>query len=460
MAMKSRQLRRVENNHEPSRQSRLHQKKIPYFGIAGATLFVLGVGYLGYGFHAVVDASASTQHVMRQSKTIKEVYGQGAQGKAESKARADFDKLYNKYMKKDGSTVKDSAARINLSDVDRMKKLSDKTGVYYVDSYRDKTKIITLISGIQNDYVNLWAKGKVNQVVAEKTSPSMIYDFNASHYNELQTLLSIDGDIQYPTEIISKMQLLGADAADVERLLHKFSIYFTFPTSSSAWQVTHAYDTTVQSSLQQDYDNLMFKWKGLYFLPDLLTASSATGHKNEVKRQEVADANAMIASIKAASEASLRAKSESERIASSIAQSEKDASEQSSRDEVSRSESAKSSSEQAERDASSIAASQSARESSLAEEESRLASEASERSRESASKPSASSSSSESSSSSSIVETMPNYIGRDVSLAKAWANQHGLTIKLVPTTDGTYLKNQIVSQTQSGKVVTITYFDN
>lgn len=395
------------------------------------SLLSVGVGFLMYGGYQTYLASSSTQHIMKQSKGIKDVYGQGAKGKEEHQNRIVFDKIYYKYVKADDSTLVNVDHAIPVSLSKKLTTLAKKTGMYYTDSYSDKAKEFALYTSIQNDYIALWEKNKVNHVFAKDVRPSAIYLFNSNHYNDLQTLLAINPNNQYPIWMTSQMQAMGNDAIKVENLMQSVSNYFDFPTSTKAWYVTHSFTSGTQSDLLSAYDNLGYKWKILSFLPALLDASTAAGLKNQDMQQKLNDANAKIASIKAASIASSQAKAESE----SIASSEKAASEASSK----ASESAKSSQS---KDASSNSNSNN--------DSSSKASDTSQSSNNA-------SSSSQSQSSDSSDE-MPNYVGRSVDIAIAWAKQHNVRLMTQPLTSGNYADREIISQSKNGDTYYISYY--
>lgn len=394
------------------------------------SLLSVGVGFLMYGGYQTYLASSSTQHIMKQSKGIKDVYGQGAKGKEEHQNRIAFDKIYYKYVKADDSTLVnvDHAIPVLLSK--KLTTLAKKTGVYYTDSYSDKAKEFALYTSIQNDYIALWQKNKVNHVFAKDVRPSTIYLFNSNHYNDLQTLLAINPNNQYPIWMTSQMQAMGNDAIRVETLMQSVSNYFDFPTSTKAWYVTHSFTSGTQSDLLSAYDDLGYNWKILSFLPSLLDASTAAGLKNQDMQQKVNDANAKIASINAASIASSQAKAESE----SIASSEKAASEASSK----ASESAKSS--------------QSNDASSNSNSNNDSSSKSSDTSQSSNN---ASSSQSQSSDSS---NEMPDYVGRSVDIAIAWAKQHNVRLMTQPLTSGNYADREIISQSKNGDTYYISYY--
>lgn len=394
------------------------------------SLLSVGVGFLMYGGYQTYLASSSTQHIMKQSKGIKDVYGQGAKGKEEHQNRIAFDKIYYKYVKADDSTLVnvDHAIPVLLSK--KLTTLAKKTGVYYTDSYSDKAKEFALYTSIQNDYIALWQKNKVNHVFAKDVRPSTIYLFNSNHYNDLQTLLAINPNNQYPIWMTSQMQAMGNDAIRVETLMQSVSNYFDFPTSTKAWYVTHSFTSGTQSDLLSAYDDLGYNWKILSFLPSLLDASTAAGLKNQDMQQKVNDANAKIASINAASIASSQAKAESE----SIASSEKAASEASSKAR----ESAKSS--------------QSNDASSNSNSNNDSSSKSSDTSQSSNN---ASSSQSQSSDSS---NEMPDYVGRSVDIAIAWAKQHNVRLMTQPLTSGNYADREIISQSKNGDTYYISYY--
>ena len=394
------------------------------------SLLSVGVGFLMYGGYQTYLASSSTQHIMKQSKGIKDVYGQGAKGKEEHQNRIAFDKIYYKYVKADDSTLVnvDHAIPVLLSK--KLTTLAKKTGVYYTDSYSDKAKEFALYTSIQNDYIALWQKNKVNHVFAKDVRPSTIYLFNSNHYNDLQTLLAINPNNQYPIWMTSQMQAMGNDAIRVETLMQSVSNYFDFPTSTKAWYVTHSFTSGTQSDLLSAYDDLGYNWKILSFLPSLLDASTAAGLKNQDMQQKVNDANAKIASINAASIASSQAKAESE----SIASSEKAASEASSKAR----ESAKSS-------------------------QSNDASSNSNSNNDSSSKSSDTSQSSNNASSSQGQSSdssneMPDYVGRSVDIAIAWAKQHNVRLMTQPLTSGNYADREIISQSKNGDTYYISYY--
>lgn len=396
--------------------------------LSTVSLLSVGVGFLMYGGYQTYLASSSTQHIMKQSKGIKDVYGQGAKGKEEHQNRIMFDKIYYKYVKADDSTLVNTDLTIPLSLSKKLTALAKKTGVYYTDSYSDKAKEFAIYASIQNDYVALWQKNKVNHAFAKDVRPSTIYLFNSNHYNDLQTLLAINPNNQYPIWMTSQMQAMGNDAIKVETLMQSVSNYFDFPTSTKAWYVTHSFTSGTQSDLLSAYDDLGYNWKILSFLPALLDASTAAGLKNQDMQQRVNEANAKIASINAASIASSQAKAESE----SIASSEKAASEASSK----ASESAKSS---RSNDASSNSGSDSSPKSS------------------DASQSSSNASSSQSQSSDSSNE-MPNYVGRSVDIAIAWAKQHNVRLMTQPLTSGNYADREIISQSKNGDTYYISYY--
>lgn len=398
--------------------------------LSAVSLLSVGVGFLMYGGYETYLASSSTQHIMKQSKGIKDVYGQGKKGKEEHQNRITFDKIYYKYVKADDSTLVNTDHTIPLSLSKKLTVLAKKTGVYYTDSYSDKAKEFAIYTSIQNDYVALWQKNKVNHVFAKDVRPSTIYLFNSNHYNDLQTLLAINPNNQYPIWMTSQMQAMGNDAIKVETLMQSISNYFDFPTSTKAWYVTHSFTSGTQSDLLSAYDDLGYNWKILSFLPALLDASTAAGLKNQDMQQRVNEANAKIASINAASIASSQAKAESE----SIASSEKAASEASSK----ASESAKSSQSN---DASSNSGSDSSSKSS------------------DASQSSSNASSSQSQSSDSSNE-MPNYVGRSVDIAIAWAKQHNVRLMTQPLTSGNYADREIISQSKNGDTYYISYYQD
>lgn len=415
------------------------RKKVPWVRTIVFTLLVLGFGFLGYGGYEIYVASSGVQHVMKQSKTIKEVYGQGAKGQQEHQNRVTFDKLYYKYMKSDDSTLINVDKGIPKDVTTKLTTLSKSTGTYYQDSYVDKAKEFALVSSIQNDYISLWQKGHVKERFAKSTRPSTVYLFNANHYNDLQTLLAINANSQYPVWMTTQMQGIGNDAIKVESLIQGVSRYFNFPTLTKAWYVPHSYTTNIQSSLLSDYNSLGYKWNVLSFLPNLLEASSAAGSKNEEMQTKVDQANAQIASIRASSIASSEAKAASE----SIASSEKAASESSAK---SSSEAAESS-RRAEKDAESQSSSQNAN-----------SSRASSSEESSSSSIQSSSSSTSSSSSSSSSDDMPNYVGRSVELAIAWAQQHNVKLMTQIVNDGQHDDNEVISQSKNGDTYYVSYY--
>lgn len=403
--------------------------------LSTVSLLSVGVGFLMYGGYQTYIASSSTQHVMKQSKGIKDVYGQGAKGKEEHRNRATFDKIYYKYVKADDSSLVNTDVAIPSSLSKKLTALAKKTGVYYTDSYSDKAKEFAIYTSIQNDYIALWQKNKVNHVFAKDVRPSTIYLFNSNHYNDLQTLLAINPNNQYPIWMTSQMQSMGNDAIKVETLMQSVSKYFDFPTPTKAWYVTHNFTSGTQSGLLSAYDNLGYNWKILSFLPALLDASLAAGLKNEDMQQKVDDANAKIASINAASIASSQAKAKSE----SIASSEKAASEASSK----AIESAKNSQSN---DASSNSSSSSS------------SSDSSSKSSATSQSSSSSSSASSQSQSSDLSNEMPNYVGRSVDIAIAWAKQHNVRLMTQPLTSGNYADREIISQSKNGDTYYISYY--
>lgn len=404
--------------------------------LSTVSLLSVGVGFLMYGGYQTYLASSSTQHIMKQSKGIKDVYGQGVKGKEEHQNRITFDKIYYKYVKADDSTLVNTNNAIPVSLSKKLTALAKKTGVYYTDSYSDKAKEFAIYTSIQNDYIALWQKKNVNHVFAKDVRPSTIYLFNSNHYNDLQTLLAINPNNQYPIWMTSQMQAMGNDAIKVETLMHSVSNYFAFPTSTKAWYVTHSFTSGTQSNLLSEYDHLGYNWKILSFLPALLDASTAAGLKNQDMQQRVNAANAKIASINAASIASSQAKAESE----SIASSEKAASEASSK----ASESAKSSQSN---DASSNNSS-----SSSNNNNSNSSSKSSDASQ------SSSNVSSSQSQSSGLSDEMPNYVGRSVDIAIAWAKQHNVRLMTQPLTSGNYADREIISQSKNGDTYYISYY--
>lgn len=400
--------------------------------LSTVSLLSVGVGFLMYGGYQTYLASSSTQHIMKQSKSIKDVYGLGAKGKEEHQNRITFDKIYYKYVKADDSTLVNTDNAIPVSLSKKLTALAKKTGIYYTDSYSDKAKEFAIYTSIQNDYIALWQKKKVNHVFAKDVRPSTIYLFNSNHYNDLQTLLAINPNNQYPIWMTSQMQVMGNDAIKVETLMQSVSNYFDFPTSTKAWYVTHSFTSGTQSNLLSAYDDLGYNWKILSFLPALLDASTAAGLKNQDMQQRVNDANAKIASIKAASIASSQAKAESE----SIASSEKAASEASSK----ASESAKSS------------------QSNDASSNSNSSSNSSSSSKPSDTSQSSSTASSSQSQSSDSSNEMPNYVGRSVDIAIAWAKQHNVRLMTQPLTSGNHADREIISQSKNGDTYYISYY--
>lgn len=413
-------------------RSERHQTKSQWWAKTSAiTLVTLGVGFIGYGGYNVYHASTGTQHVMKQSKSVKEVYGQGARGKEEHQNRATFDKIYYKYVKQDGSTLVHTDQAIDMSDVTKLDKLADKTGAYYKDNYSDKAKIFKTLASVQNDYIGLWAYGHVGSEFAKNVRPSTIYLFNSNHYNDLQTLLALNADSQYPIWMTSEMQKMGNDAINVENFVQRFATYFDFPSAKTPWKVEHSYTSTTQDKLLAAYHDLGYKWRILSFMPDLLDASAGAATKNENMQSKVDAANALIASIKASSIASSQAKADSE----SRARSAKESSEAA----VKASEAAsKSSSEEAVRSSSEAAAS-SAAESSRLEAERR---------------------SSSSEASASVVSTpdMPNFVGKNVINAVNWAQANNVQVVVQAVTTGSHQDNEVLSQSRSGNVYTLTYF--
>ena len=425
-----RQSRLTQNNVQRSHS----KKKIPWIRTITLTLVAVGVGFLGYGGYKIYVASGNTQHIMKQSKGIKEVYGQGAKGQKEHANRSEFDKLYYKYMKADDSTLVKTNKGIPKGISIKLTSLAKQTGDYYIDSYTDKAKEFALISSIQNDYISLWKKNHVNEVFAKSTRPSTVYLFNANHYNDLQTILAINANSQYPIWMITQMQGIGNDAIKVEGLVQAVSQYFTFPTLTKSWYVTHDYTSTVQSGLIADYDGLGYKWSILSFLPSLLDASSAAGVKNETMQQKVNEANDKIESIKAASIASSQAKAESE----SIASSEKAALESS----------AKASSEAA-------SSSKAAAQSSSSKSSSSSSSNNDDNGQSSSSD---NNNDNSSSSDSSSTDDMPNYVGRSVDIAVAWARQHNVRLMTQVIRTGSYSDNEIISQDKRGDTYYVSYY--
>lgn len=409
-------------------RSERHRTKSQWWAKTSAiTLVTLGIGFVGYGGYNVYHASTSTQYVMKQSKSVKEVYGQGARGKEERQNRATFDKIYYKYVKQDGSTLVHTDQAIDMADVTKLDKLADKTGVYYEDNYMDKAKMLKTLASVQNDYIGLWAYGHVGSEFAKNVRPSSIYLFNSNHYNDLQTLLALNADSQYPIWMTSEMQKMGNDAINMENFVQQFATYFNFPSAKVSWKVEHSYTLTTQSKLLEAYHGLGYKWRILSFMPDLLDASAGAATKNESMQSKVDAANALIASIKASSIASSQAKADSE----SRAQSAKESSEAA----VKASEAAsKSSSEEAVRSSSEAAA-----------ESSRLEAERQ---------------SSSSQTSSSVVSTpdMPNFVGKNVMNAVNWAQANNVQLVVQAVTTGSHQDNEVLSQSRSGNVYTLTYF--
>lgn len=397
--------------------------------ISSLTLVSVGIGFLGYGGYQTYTASSNVQHVMKQSKAIKDVYGEGAKGKIEHENRVAFDQIYAKYIKSDDSTLVHTDKGIPEGLSKKLTTLAKKTGLYYVDSYTDKAKEFALYSSIQNDYIALWQKGKVNEIFAKNTHPSNVYLFNANHYNDLQTLLAINPNSQYPVWMTTQMQAMGNSAIKVETLLQSVANYFKFPSLSKSWFVSHDYTTGSQSDLMSAYSNLGYTWNALSFLPDLLDASTAAGLKNQEMQQKLDDANAKIASIKAASIASSQAKAESE----SIASSQKAAAESSSK--ASSESSAKDASDKSDTENSDSSSSQSTNNSA-----------------------NNTSSSSSSSSSSSISDEMPNYVGRSVDIAIAWAQQHNVRLMTQHISTGSYSDREVISQSKTGDTYYISYY--
>lgn len=409
-------------------RSERHRTKSQWWAKTSAiTLVTLGIGFVGYGGYNVYHASTSTQYVMKQSKSVKEVYGQGARGKEERQNRATFDKIYYKYVKQDGSTLVHTDQAIDMADVTKLDKLADKTGVYYEDNYMDKAKMLKTLASVQNDYIGLWAYGHVGSEFAKNVRPSSIYLFNSNHYNDLQTLLALNADSQYPIWMTSEMQKMGNDAINMENFVQQFATYFNFPSAKVSWKVEHSYTLTTQSKLLEAYHGLGYKWRILSFMPDLLDASAGAATKNESMQSKVDAANALIASIKASSIASSQAKADSE----SRAQSAKESSEAA----VKASEAAsKSSSEEAVRSSSEAAA-----------ESSRLEAERQ---------------SSSSQTNSSVVSTpdMPNFVGKNVMNAVNWAQANNVQLVVQAVTNGSHQDNEVLSQSRSGNVYTLTYF--
>lgn len=412
-----------------SRKDKYMNRSVPWGTTSTITLLVIGFSFLGYGGYEVYNASANTQNLMQQSKTVKDVYGQGAKGRREHQNRVTFDKLYDKYVKADGSTLIHLDEGIPASVSKNLTTLSSKTGAYYSDAYADKAKMFALLSSTQNDYIELWSKGQVGKTFGKNVRPSTVYLFNANHYNDLQTMLAINADSQYPIWMTSQMQSMGGSAISVENLIQRITTYFTFPSAAKSWLVTHDFTTSVQSSLFTAYNQIGYKWKILSFLPDLLDASDAAGLKNELMRHKVDEANSKIASIKAASIAS------SEAIASSKA--------------------AESSSK-----AASESASKAASKASSDEESRRQSSEKESESAADSSKDASTSSSTSTSSSSSEAPQMPNYVGQSVDTALAWARQRNIQVAVQAITDtsGTHSDREILSQSKRGDVYYISYF--
>lgn len=409
-------------------RSERHRTKSQWWAKTSAiTLVALGIGFVGYGGYNVYHASTSTQYIMKQSKSVKEVYGQGARGKQERQNRATFDKIYYKYVKQDGSSLVHTDQAIDMADVTKLDKLADKTGTYYEDNYIDKAKMLKTLASVQNDYIGLWAYGHVGSEFAKNVRPSSIYLFNSNHYNDLQTLLALNADSQYPIWMTSEMQKMGNDAINMENFVQQFATYFNFPSAKVPWKVEHSYTLTTQSKLLAAYHGLGYKWRILSFMPDLLDASAGAAAKNESMQSKVDAANALIASIKASSIASSQAKADSE----SRAQSAKESSEAA----VKASEAAaKSSSEEAVRSSSEAAA-----------ESSRLEAERQ---------------SSSSQTSNSVVSTsdMPNFVGKNVMNAVNWAQANNVQLVVQAVTTGSHQDNEVLSQSRSGNVYTLTYF--
>lgn len=408
-----------------SRKDKYMNRSVPWGTTSTITLLVIGFSFLGYGGYEVYTASANTQNLMQQSKTVKDVYGQGAKGRQEHQNRVMFDKLYDKYVKADGSTLIHLDKGIPASVSKNLTTLSSKTGAYYSDAYADKAKMFALLSSTQNDYIQLWSKGQVGKTFGKNVRPSTVYLFNANHYNDLQTMLAINADSQYPIWMTSQMQRMGGSAISVENLIQSITKYFTFPSATNSWRVTHDFTTSVQSNLFASYNQIGYKWKILSFLPDLLDASDAAGLKNELMQRKVDEANSKIASIKAASIAS------SEAIASSKAA-----------------------------ESSSKAASESASKASSDEESRRQSYEKEKESAAESSKDASTSSSTSTSSSSSEAPQMPNYVGQSVDTALAWAIQRNIQVAVQAITDtsGTHSDREILSQSKRGDVYYISYF--
>lgn len=430
-------------------------RTFPYFKATTSVLVLTGIGFLGYGGYVVHDASANTQHVMQQSKSLKEVYGQGKQGQRERANRVAFDKLYAKYMTSDHSTLKHLDKPIPQTDVDQLAKLAKDTGVYYQDSYTDQVKVIQLIAKVQNDYIKLWAPNGVNHELVKTVTPLQIYQFNVNHYNDLQVLLALDANSQYPTWMTTQMQLLGQDAGLVEEFVHTFANYFDFPTKSKAWTVEHNYKSDVKQDLMDQYVHFHFKWQAISFLPDILGASDNAISQNEKMQAKYDQAMSLISSIKASSIASSQAKAASEaesaRLESSKKQSSID-SENAKSQSIADSESA---SIQSEKDASSRAQSEST---AKAESESRAKAEQESRTQErenamnhSSSRPN------ESSSVVSSVPNMPNFVGKSVDDAQIWANKNNVGVTTEIQKDGNYPPNSVISQTKQGNGYHIVY---
>lgn len=416
------------------------------FKITSLTLVALGVGFLGYGGYTTYTASTTTQHVMRQSKTVKEVYGQGKKGKQEHANRLTFDKIYYKYVKQDDSTVVNTKTKIPASAVTQINRLVKNTGAYYVDAYTDRAKTFTLLATVQNDYVSLWKKGKVNETFAKNVTPSKVYAFNSNNYNNLQTLLAINPNSQYPVWMTEQMQAMGNDGIQVENLMQTFSKYFTFPTLTASWKVSHDFTSVTEGTLSQRYSQLQYKWPVISFMPELLDASMVAGYKNERMQAKLDAANAKIASIRASS----IAESNSIKAASSA----KEASESS----------AKASSELKASSEKAAAASEKADSESRAAA-SKAASEAAESAKNNTSSSSStrsttSSSASSSSKGSSSSVTMPNYVGQAVDTAVAWAKSHNVTLmtQAITSTDNTHADGEVAAQTKRGNTYYISYY--
>ncbi len=384
-------------------------------------IVLVGLLILAVGSILVSVASDKTQNIMRQSKSIKEIYGQGAQGKAEEANRNKFDAIFKKYMKSDQSTLLDDRSGIKQSDMDMLNKLAPKTGEYYKDAYSDKAKMVSLIGGIQNDYLKLFTKTGVDQRFSADTKPSDIYNFNATHYDDLQTILAINADSQYPAWMIGKMQAMGSDAIAVEALIQKFAKYFTYPSAVKPWMVSHEYTVAVGTTLTESYHALHYTWRTLLFISDVITASTVVGADNESMQAKVDQANAQIASIQSASEASSRAKAESESIASSQ----------------------KASSEA------------SAKSSSDAAESSRKASESQ---KQSSSQSNNDNNNNNNQNSSSSTNQMPNFVGKSIDEATNWARDNHVDVDVKQISDGNYQNNQIVTQNHINGKYFLTVF--